>query len=335
MLHVTAYCAKWHLDESSAFRDLVVDPLKPFMNVRLREWSEDCVSEQGPRVFCMNPPPPSLLANAREQLIWVPMWDNLLVKGYGDAWWKGLPKSLRIVSLSERVAERSEKVGLKTLRLKYHCDPSRFTPCSWENGRVLMYWNRRGLFDRRALERFCASLEIAKVLFRERLDPGVPRRRHYRLPSRIADAEVETIPDELSREDYFARTAPANIFIAPRAREGAGMIYLEALARGGAVFAVNAATMNEYIEQGRNGYLFSASGACSRLGAMWRNGFSRFCPFIRRVHEFPFDAKRQDWQTIAGLDVEAMGKQALGDHQRGHAEWSRQVEAYAAFVQDW
>jgi glycosyltransferase involved in cell wall biosynthesis len=46
------------------------------------------------------------------------------------------------------------------------------------------------------------------------------------------------------------------IYIAPRELEGIGMSFLEAMAIGKAVIAVNNPTMNEYIEHGKNGYLF-------------------------------------------------------------------------------
>jgi glycosyltransferase involved in cell wall biosynthesis len=45
------------------------------------------------------------------------------------------------------------------------------------------------------------------------------------------------------------------IYIAPRMAEGIGMSFLEALAMGKAIIAHNETTMNEYIENGVNGYL--------------------------------------------------------------------------------
>ena len=46
------------------------------------------------------------------------------------------------------------------------------------------------------------------------------------------------------------------IYVAPRDLEGIGMSFLEAMAMGKAVIAVDNPTMNEYIEDGKTGYLF-------------------------------------------------------------------------------
>ena len=46
------------------------------------------------------------------------------------------------------------------------------------------------------------------------------------------------------------------IYVAPREFEGIGMSFLEAMAMGKAVIAVNQPTMNEYIQDGITGYLF-------------------------------------------------------------------------------
>ena len=59
-----------------------------------------------------------------------------------------------------------------------------------------------------------------------------------------------------ARQDYLKYLNQANIFIAPRAAEGVGLSFVEALARGCAVFAYDAPTMNEYITHKADGFLF-------------------------------------------------------------------------------
>jgi len=46
------------------------------------------------------------------------------------------------------------------------------------------------------------------------------------------------------------------IYVAPREFEGIGMSFLEAMSMGKAVIAVDKPTMNEYIENNKNGYLY-------------------------------------------------------------------------------
>ena len=47
------------------------------------------------------------------------------------------------------------------------------------------------------------------------------------------------------------------IYIAPRFQEGIGMSFLEAMAMGRCVIAVNEPTMNEYIKPGKTGFLYN------------------------------------------------------------------------------
>jgi hypothetical protein len=51
-------------------------------------------------------------------------------------------------------------------------------------------------------------------------------------------------------------TSKANVFFAPRAREGIGMAFLEAMARGQCVVANHAPTHSEYITHNVSGVLF-------------------------------------------------------------------------------
>jgi hypothetical protein len=62
-------------------------------------------------------------------------------------------------------------------------------------------------------------------------------------------------------EDYLARLADCNVFIAPRAAEGIGMAMLEAMARGMLVLANDQPTHNEYICNWVNGVLFNKDAA--------------------------------------------------------------------------
>lgn len=58
------------------------------------------------------------------------------------------------------------------------------------------------------------------------------------------------------REDYFKILNRSNVYFAPRPAEGIGMTFLEAMASGKCVVAHDYPTMNEYIEHGKNGFLY-------------------------------------------------------------------------------
>jgi glycosyltransferase involved in cell wall biosynthesis len=53
--------------------------------------------------------------------------------------------------------------------------------------------------------------------------------------------------------------AASALYVAPRFHEGIGLSFLEAMAMGRCVIAVNNPTMNEYIIDGENGFLYDIS----------------------------------------------------------------------------
>ena len=58
------------------------------------------------------------------------------------------------------------------------------------------------------------------------------------------------------KKEYNDLVSKSNIYISPRKYEGIGMSFLEALTRGQCVIAPNYMTMNQYIKDGVNGYLY-------------------------------------------------------------------------------
>lgn len=328
---VLVYSHEWHLTRSSAFVDLVVEPLQPYADVVHEAWQSDTPAAPAAPVliFCQLLPPVDWLHKQTAKLIWVPMWDA--VRHQSQAWWNKLPKSLHIIAFSKAVAERARRAELPLLELQYFKNPAAFPAASWGGECVLYYWNRRGLISPVFLERFCATLKIDRMLFRPDIDPLVDQRAAYALPTRLGGAVVEPIATTASREEYWKRIAPANIVIAPRLHEGAGMVFLEALARGCAVFANNAPTMNEYIQHQQNGCLFQRGWSYQRLRAALQarlisRGIGRSTPF---VHGLP---ERQNWEEIAALDLAKLGEQARETHLAGYARWLNSIPDFARFV---
>jgi len=329
---ILVYSYEWHVSQSKAFIDLVIDPLKTTANVSHKAWSDQELSVQPAFeniVFCQLLPPTTWLKSTPERIVWIPMWDN--VRAYPQQWWDALPKNLRIVAFSEAVALRSRAAGLPTLRLHYFKNPADFSPAAWEGERVLLYWNRCGMISPSFLALFCQELHIDRLLFRADIDPGIDARAHYTLPNRLGNTRVETLPRTATREAYWHLIQEANVVIAPRLFEGAGMVFLEALARGCATFAHNAPTMNEYIVSGVNGYLFQRQWSFQRLRAAVETrlahvGLLKTPPFVHSL------SNHQDWQAMSNLDIEAIGRRGLQDHLSGYQAWQDTLSEFVRFV---
>jgi len=163
--------------------------------------------------------------------VFVPMYDN----EWGSYWqWKRIAWSgIGVISFCDKVSAHARKCGVRNLLdVRYFPDPAEF-PHEAGNPKRVFLWER-GDIDRSVAER---------------LFP----------PSAGYTFDVKGADEFLDRDDYLARMAKCGIVIAPRRKEGIGMVFLEAMAMGKCVVACDDATMNEYIKDGENGMLFDPS----------------------------------------------------------------------------
>jgi hypothetical protein len=335
MQSIVAYCMDWHIAKSPAFKNLLVEPLRSFANIELKAWDGNKIpfepSISDPIIFCQLPPPPQVLEQTSRRVIWIPMWD--MSRGASQDWWNSLPKSLHIVAFSEVVAHRAKHAGLRTLHLRYYNNPQMCEPITWNQGRVLLYWNRTGVFSPDFLARFCSELKIDKFLFRGQIDPYIQKQAAFDLPQRLNTTIVEEIPTFRTRDEYLRATSEANVFIAPRRAEGVGLAFLEAMARGCAVFAIDAPTMNEYITHKENGFLFGVPNETLLQHYWWAIRWR--VAKIRKETDFFFSRRIdriENWSELEDIDLVSLGESARENHVAGHKAWQQQIEAYAQFV---
>jgi FkbM family methyltransferase len=322
---VHTYLLDWHINLSPAFHEIFINLIKGHTEVRevawdgksiLPEW--DKVNAEDVFVFCQKRPPAHVFAHQpKARVVWIPMWNNVQMMTASN--WASIPKSIRILAYSPLISERSMAAGLETLLVRYAPDPDRFAATSWSQGNVLYYWNRVGMVSRQALIRLCAELNIRKVLFRPTLDPGIPQDRAYSLSTELEGIEVEKVPFFDTSADAGAFVSQANVVIAPRPSEGVGLAFLEAMAAGKAVLAVDRPTMSEYIEHGRTGILLKARTA-------W---------FNKRPMLSIAVSGRQNWQALRSMDLEAIGSNARTEIRALHQVWESDVAAIREFIFDW
>ena len=162
-----------------------------------------------------------------KRTVFVPMYDN----EWGSKWqWRRIALSgMGILSFSKRVSCHARKCGVKNLlEVQYFLDPRQFPQDPGEPKRVFLW--ERGDIGRRTAEAMFPSGD--GYVF-----------------------DIKHRDEFLAREDYLRRVSRCEVMVAPRRKEGIGMVFLEAMAMGKCVVAHNDATMNEYIEDGETGIL--------------------------------------------------------------------------------
>ena len=202
--------------------------------------------------------------------VFVPMYDN----EWASYWqWKRIAWSgMGVISFCDKVTEHARRCGVTNiLDVRYFPDPDSLPKEKGDPKRVFLW--ERGEINR----------SVAEIMFP---------------PSDGYVFDVKGSDDFLSREVYLERISKCGTVIAPRRKEGIGMVFLEAMAMGKCVAANDDATMNEYIKDGENGILFSidrlapigeekiarvrvnVDGSAARLRARWRRDAERINDFL-------------------------------------------------------
>ena len=169
--------------------------------------------------------------------LFVPMYDN----EWGSKWqWRRIAKSgMSVLSFCDALTRHAKSCGVKNiLTVHYAMDPSRF-PQNTGDPRKALYWDR-GNFPESTIRALFES---------DALDELVVQR------------------DFLPPKEYAAFLDHFGVYIAPRAKEGIGMAFLEQIARGKCVIAHDDATMNEYITDGQTGIIRNFSAPQKKISA--------------------------------------------------------------------
>lgn len=335
---IYAFCLPWHLTSSAAFHEIFIEPLGKYVNIEPVAWDgkswDKKMSFDRPMIFLQWPPHPILL-QAEARMIWVPMWDQVS-RRLPMQWWEKLPKTIKIISYSHVITQRAKHFNLPVVEAKYFPDPVYFKDISSSAHRVLFYWNRTGIINPDFLEQLCSALNVQVLIFRDHLDPGISQSARYDLPSKIGNTTVETVKGPLSRQEYLEFLSRSNIYIAPRIIEGVGLSFIEAMTQGSLVLGYHAATMSEYIEHKKTGYLFRTFHLSARnfFPMTIRYAIPQIIRIMNKKKNafFHVITAYQNWKEIAGLDMGRIGRECRSECIEGFRKWERQIPQIAGFI---
>jgi hypothetical protein len=183
-------------------------------------------------------------------IIFVPMYDSSRNDTVGN--WELLwIHRVRILNFSSTLHEACTHLGFDSRLVRYYPAPATtFEPPSEVS---IFFWERVASVDLDLVLTLVGG--AARSLHHHRApDPGQPDRGTAR--RRVRELQYTSSRWFADRGEYERRVREKSVYIAPRPFEGIGMSYLEAMAMGKAVVGADSPTMNEYIVNGVNGYLF-------------------------------------------------------------------------------
>ncbi|NNM55452.1 MAG: glycosyltransferase family 4 protein [Spirochaetales bacterium] len=161
-------------------------------------------------------------------------------------------KDFKILSFSKTLGKKLKAWGLRTFSTLYYPEPKPM-PSEPDPG-SLFFWQRRPEVAWPLIRQLLPAKYLKKVHLHFALDRGEPV-----YPT---EEEQKNLSFTLStwfdtNEQIQKLIQKHELYVAPRLSEGIGFSFLEAMARGAVVIAVDSPTMNEYIQHEQTGYLFN------------------------------------------------------------------------------
>lgn len=187
-----------------------------------------------------------------KNVVFFPMYDDS--GGMPDYFWHKL-SHVKIISFSKTLYKRVKDLGLKALYLQFYPEPIEVKQKSSKELSVF-FWQRRNEIAWPLVKQIlCVPNSVKKVHIHTAVDPGQTFVKPTMEDEKRYNITYSNWFD--TKEEYIEVIRACDVYIAPRLYEGIGFSFLEAMAMGKAVIAADCPTMNEYIINGVNGFLFS------------------------------------------------------------------------------
>lgn len=188
-----------------------------------------------------------------KNLIWVPMYDGMQKMKLLD-WIGYLAYNVKIISFSKSLAYLFEKNGFNVLNVQYYFKP-KFNKLKCNINQIkIFFWYRTNTINWELVKTLICKIKIDKIIVKN--SPDLDQTKIIIPENEYKNNNVQIIDRWLKHEEYLKLLTDSNLFIAPREFEGIGMSFLEAISFGIPVIAPNNPTMNEYITNNINGFLY-------------------------------------------------------------------------------
>jgi len=199
-------------------------------------------------IFWQNLPGPEIVKKINNNnLVFFPMYDAVVGSefNFDDRY-----KQMKIINFSKKSHEEFSSRGFNSMYIQYFPEPRDFTP---GKSNKAFFWQRISKINVNNIINLFGSQKI-QIYLHKAVDPG----NEFVEPKKKDINSFNFVISDWfgSKEEMVDYIEDLGIYVAPREFEGIGMSFLEAMSMGKAVIAVDKPTMNEYIENNKNGYLY-------------------------------------------------------------------------------
>lgn len=176
-----------------------------------------------------------------------PMYDAAVE--LADEGWNEF-KDFLIISFSQKLCQKLSSLGIESKYIQYFPKPfSRYEKGEKDS---VFFWQRRENISIDTLNQVLRGNNIKHIKLHIAMDPE----QVYTPCDNALKAEIIETRWFEEKELLLREIESCSLYMASRRYEGIGMSFLEAMAMGRCVIAPNEGTMDEYIRDGVNGYLY-------------------------------------------------------------------------------
>jgi hypothetical protein len=193
-----------------------------------------------------------------KNIIWIPMYDAEIVRKFKKI---RLPLyaslNLKIISFSKALTDLFHKNKFANI-LNVQYSPENNTKKSLstcKDGLNIIFWQRTQIINWPIIKKIIGHSKINKIIIKTNLDDG-HNRHSSPTKEEIKKYNIEFNDDWLDDKQYIELLKQNDLFFEPRKYEGIGMGFLDAMSYGIPVVSPDKPTMNEYIKDKYNGYLY-------------------------------------------------------------------------------
>lgn len=193
------------------------------------------------------------LEKIKSKIVWAPMYDSVV--SLPSLFWRKLSCApILIITFCLSLDKKINNYGLKSFYIQYYMDPKKLPKTDELNNNRLFFWQRTN-FSFIELKRYLDFKQINGISLKLDVDPN--HKAMLPTTSDIKKYKIKFLEFVADKNSYLKEIGKCGLFVAPREFEGIGMSFIEAMAMGLVVIAMDNPTMSEYIKNGYNGYLFN------------------------------------------------------------------------------
>lgn len=181
-----------------------------------------------------------------KNIFWAPMWDGFKPLSLKRRWLFSF-YDVKILCFSKVLYDYFKKIKLKCAYWQCFLKPMQNGTYKTKGPYTFFFWQRDHEIHLDRIVEMVGEENISRVIYKTEIKAK---------PHKKYSFEIEKLPDWIEKDKYVEKMHESDFFIAPRKAEGIGFSFLEPMSYGKPIIGYDNATMNEYIQDGVNGYLF-------------------------------------------------------------------------------